>query len=429
MNSKYILAICTLLLMSNCSINKKQVTDRKDYDNYLELAEYEISQNAEKELQFWTQKYEKQPSQFPYLSKIAASYSHLFAKTGKIEYLKLAEEELLNLNEITNYSSPGSLMSLSANYISQHKFKESLELLTKAELIGDHLSDIQKMLFDVHLELGNYDLARAYLLKIKNNNDFDYLIRLSKWSDHRGNLDAAIKYLEKAKGIAESSNMKGIKQWTYTNLADYYGHAGNIQASYTHFLKALELDPNDAYAKKGIAWIVYSHEKNPEEALRILNMVTQTYHAPDYYLLKADIYQFKGDIDAKDEQLKLYEVAVQNVAYGDMYNKYNVLLYAEENLRLDEAIAIAKIEVEHRPTPQSYELLAWAYYNKGLVSQALAIVDTYIVGHTYEPKALYHSAEIYQAAGKTEKAKALKKELVESSYELGPLIAERVNNL
>jgi len=112
-----------------------------------------------------------------------------------------------------------------------------------------------------------------------------------------------------------------------------------------------------------------------------------------------------------------------------MYNKYNVLLYTEENLRLDEAIAIAKIEVEHRPTPQSYELLAWAYYNKGLVSQALAIVDTYIVGHTYEPKALYHSAEIYQAAGKTEKAKALKKELVESSYELGPLIAERVNNL
>src|SRR5690606_18953473 len=124
--------------------------------------------------------------------------------------------------------------------------------------------------------------------------DFDYLIRLAKWSDHQGNLDAAIIYLEKAKTTAESSNMKGIKQWAYTNLADFYGHAGRIHDSYNHYLKALELDPNDAYAKKGIAWIVYSYEKNPDEALRILNSVMKDYLAPDYYLLKSQIYEFKG---------------------------------------------------------------------------------------------------------------------------------------
>ena len=52
----------------------------------------------------------------------------------------------------------------------------------------------------------------------------------------------------------------------------------------------------DAYAKKGIAWIVYSYEKNPDEALRILNSVTNTFFAPDYYLLKADIFEYKGDL-------------------------------------------------------------------------------------------------------------------------------------
>jgi tetratricopeptide (TPR) repeat protein len=429
MNSKYILAFCTLLLLSSCETENKQVTNSNDYNNYLELAENKTLQHAESNREFWTEKLEKSPNQFPYRSKIASSYSQLFAATGNIEYLKKAEQKLIEVNEITNFKSPGSLMGLASNYISQHKFKEALELLTKAELIGDQLSDVQKMIFDVQLELGNSEMAKVYLEKIENMSDFDYLIRLAKWSDHQGNLDAAIKYLEKAKSIAESSNQKGIMQWTYTNLADFYGHAGKIDESYKLYLKALEIDPNDAYSKKGIAWIVYSYEKNPDEALRILNTVTETYHAPDYYLLKAEIYEFQGDKASKLEQFKLYKDAVKNESYGAMYNKYDVLLYTDENQNLDEAIAIAKIEVEHRPTPQSYDLLAWSYFRSGNISEALKVVDNHVVGHTFEPMALYHSAEIYKAAGKVDKANALKKEIAESSYELGPIIAEKVSKI
>lgn len=429
MNSKYILAICTLLLLSSCNTKNEQVTDSNDYNNYLELAENKTVQHAESNKAFWTGKYEKSPKQFPYLSKIASSYSHLFAATGNIEYLKQAEANLIKVNEMTQYKNPGSLMGLAGNYISQHKFKEALEMLTKAELIGDHLSDIQKMIFDVQLELGNYDMAKMYLEKIENMSDFDYLIRLAKWNDHQGNLDAAIKYLEKAKMIAKSSKQKGIMHWTYTNLADFYGHAGRIDESYNLFLKALEIDPDDAYSKKGIAWIVYSYEKNPDEALRILNTVTQTYHAPDYYLLKAQIYEFKGDEAAKEKQLTLYKKAVQNESYGAMYNKYNVLLYTAENENLEEAIAIAKVEVDHRPTPQSYDLLAWSYYKNGNVKEALKITEAHVVGHTFEPMALYHSAEIYKAAGMAEEANAIKKDIVESSYELGPIVAEKVSKI
>ena len=136
MNSKCIMIIGLLCIVSSCNTSTKKVTKSSDYNNYLELAENKTLQNAQEEHDFWAQKYEKQPTQFSYLSKIAASYSHLFATTGKIEYLKLAETKLIEVNKITHYSNPGKLMSLSVNYISQHKFKEALELLTKAELIG-----------------------------------------------------------------------------------------------------------------------------------------------------------------------------------------------------------------------------------------------------------------------------------------------------
>ncbi|WP_370478831.1 tetratricopeptide repeat protein [Tamlana flava] len=421
--------IVLLLIIVSCNKSPKKITNVDDYNSYLKDNGDEMLQLATEGLIFWEKKLEKEPNQFPYLAKVAASQSLIFTKTGNIKALIEAEENLIEVNKRTGFNKPSYLRSLARNYISQHKFKEALELLKKAEANGENLKGTEKMLFDVHLELGNFDLAKSYLEKIRKENDFDYLIRLSKWSDHRGNLDAAIKYMEQAKGIAEASNVPSTKQWVYTNLADYYGHAGNIKASYNHYLKALKLDPNDAYAKKGIAWIVYSHEKNADEALRILDSVTQTYNAPHYHLLKAEITEFKGDKILQEEQLKLYSRAVNNPLYGNMYNKYNALLYAENPLETTKALVIANMEIKYRPTPQSYDLLAWTYYNHGDTEEALKIMEKHVVGKTFEPEAMLHLAQIYTANGKEDEAKKLKKELLESTFELGPIKAQKVKKL
>lgn len=418
-----------LLLIVSCNNESKKVTDINDYNIYLDITENEMLQQVKEDLKFWEKKYEKEPNQFPYLSKIAASQSQIFSKTGNIEALIAAEKNLIKANKLSHYKKVSYLRALARNYISQHRFKESLALLQKAEAIGEGLKSTQKMLFDVHLELGNYKLAKQYLNEIVNTLDFDYLIRISKWSDHRGNLDAAIKYMEQAKVIAEASNIPATKQWVYTNLADYYGHAGKIKTSYNYYLKALELDREDAYAKKGIAWIVYSYEKNPDEALRILNSITKTYNAPDYHLLKAEIAEYKGNDNLKETQLKLYKAAIDNNMYGAMYNKYNVLMYAEDSKQILEALKLANIEIQNRPTPQSYDLLAWTYYNHGDIEDALKVMESYVVGKTFEPEALFHLAHIYKANDKLEEVKKLKKELLESTFELGPIATQKIEEL
>lgn len=432
MNLKYIyiVYVCMALAFTNCTTsNQTNITNSTDYDKFLAISHNKTLERAEHNEMFWSKKLEKAPNQFPYHGKLASTYTTYFSATGKIHYLKKAENQLLKVNERTHYENPGYLKALAHNYIAQHKFKEALQLLQKAEQLGESLNETRKMLFDVHLELGNYSQAHAYLKTFENYSDFDYLIRLSKWSDHKGQLDAAIDYMEKAMMIAESSNLDHLKQWSYTNLADFYGHAGDIENSYKHYLKALELDPNDAYAKKGIAWIAYSHEKNPVEALRILNSVTQTYQAPDYYLLKAEIADYMGFDAISEKALDNYKTEMTNSAYGDMYNKYNVLLFVDENDRLDEAISIAKIEVENRPTPQSYDLLAWAYFKNGNLKTALDIVERHIIDKSFEPETLYHVAEIYKAAGKSKNVRPLKKELLASIYELGPTMEDTINQL
>lgn len=406
-----------------------KVANANDYDKYLQTTTNTSESFGQKELDFWQQKLSNQPSQYPYLSKVASANTLLFSEKGNITYLIEAEKKLLKINKKTNFNNASHLRSLARNYISQHRFKESLALLQKAETNGENLIATQKMLFDVYLELGNPKKASEYLAKIEDYSDFDYLIRVSKWHDYKGDLSSAIRFMEKAMKKAEEANNKGLKAWSYTNLADFYGHNGQVKDSYNLFLKALELDEGNAYAKKGIAWIVYSHDKNADEALRILNAVSKKHASPDYYLLKAEIAEFKNNLTMKEDNIKVYLSAVKDSMYGVMYHQHLAKLYLEEFDNAKEALPYIEKEIENRPTPQSYDLLAWYYYKNKDYKKALEVVDNHVINKTFEPEVQYHIAEIYKANGIKNKTATIKEELLESSFELGPLMAEKILNI
>ncbi|MGB5821910.1 MAG: hypothetical protein WBG90_20670 [Saonia sp.] len=419
--------ICTLFFIS-CHQKEDRmakVTNKEDYNKFLVSAPPKTSS---KYFEVWNSKIKSDSMQLTSFGVVARQYNNYFQSTGDIKFLKQAEQALEKAVEIAAIGKSGYYRALARNYISQHRFKEAFVWAEKARILGSDLQESQALLFDVHMELGNYTEAEEYLNSIKNMSDFGYLIRLAKWNDHKGNLDTTIKFMEIAKTKAESSKNKNLMLWSYTNLADYYGHAGNIKESYEHYLKSLELDPKNAYAKKGIAWIVFSHERNPKEALRILNAVTKNHTAPDHYLLKAEIADYMGDDIEKIRNQDRYYNAIQDRSYGDMYNTYNVALFLQQN-NWDKAIELAKKEVENRPTPESYDLLAYSYFKKGEKRKALEIVERFIAGKTAEPLILYHTAEIYKAMGTREKVESLKQELLGAIYELGPAAEQQIVSL
>ncbi len=428
MFKKYIHFIALAIIFTSCTQqNTKQITAINDYDLFLKTKKHESLDYAKKEIQFWKTKYEKAPNQVSYLQQLAIAHTLLFECNGTIEDLKNSEELLLVANERTRYKKVGLLHALSKNYSTQHRFKEALELLKIARSIGEKQRSTHKMLFDVYLELGDDLNAEMYLQKIKNEDDFDYLIRLSKWLDHKGNLTAAIRMMEKATKKAELINDTNLLLWSYSNLADFYGHAGNIEVSYQHYLKALTINPDYTYALRGIAWIVFSYENNPAEALRIIDAIALKKLTPDLLLLKADILAFQNN--RGDVYIDQYFDLVANKKYGDMYNNYTAAIYVENTATLNKALEIAQQEIKNRATPQSYDLLAWVYHKKGDSKKALSIVQQYIENKTFEPSILYHMAEIYKANNLGKLAMNLKKELLESAFELGPLESEKIYQL
>ena len=367
-----ILLLVIPLVFSNCDADKpSQITNKEDYKAYLELNDNKKLQDINKEIEFWQNKYDKTPNQSSYLISLASQYSQLFEIKGSIDDLYKAEKLLLKANDKFAEQNAGIHRAIARNYISQHRFKEALSHLEKAELLGENKIGTNKMLFDVYMELGTYDLAKQKLTEIQRPNDFDYLIRLAKWNDHNGDLDTAISCMEKAMKIAEDENNKGLKIWVYSNIGDFYGHAGRIEESYEYYLKTLKEDNHNTYALKGIAWIAFSHERNPEQALEIIDNIESKHLVPDLYLLKAEIAEFQNNKVEEVKAIKKYNEILASHDYGDMYNKYNVLLMAENPNQVDTALKIAQIEIQNRPTPESYDLLAWSYFKIGEKERAL----------------------------------------------------------
>lgn len=159
-----------------------------------------------------------------------------------------------------------------------------------------------------------------------------------------------------------------------------------------------------------------------------MNVLASRKRMPEAYLMLAEIAEVEGNESEKVNHLKKFFSMASLPAYKTMYHKYLATLEAEEFQHPEACIAIAKEEIANRPTPQSYDLLAWGYYHQKTYSKALEVISNNVVNQTFEPEAYYHMGMIYAAAGNTERARYFLSEALASSFELGPTISTRIKS-
>ena len=203
------------------------MTDPEDYQQYLQS---EAIQGTSKYFRLWDSKIKPDSLQLMCFGIVAGQYDSYFEDSGEISYLKKSEQALRRAVEIAAIGKADYLRALARNYISQHRFKDALGLVHQARELGSGLLETQYLYYDLYMELGDFNKAEQYLDSTRNMAAFGYLIRLAKWNDHKGDLDATIRLMEKATKKAEESGNRASMLWSYTNLADYYGHAGRIRA-------------------------------------------------------------------------------------------------------------------------------------------------------------------------------------------------------
>lgn len=252
---------------------------------------------------------------------------------------------------------------------------------------------------------------------------FDYLVRLSKYKDHQGDLDSAIYYMEEAQDLL-LSHQKERKLWSTANLADMYGHAGRVKDSYEKYLEVLAMDSSYDYALKGIAWVAYSHDKNPKEAIAILEKLQTKTAMPDHFLLMSEMSEFGGDSERAEWYKTRFVEEAAKSQYEGMYNKYLIEIYLEKGAFV-HAMELAEEEVQKRPTPAAYDWMAWTLYKQGKMNKAIEVYQNNVEGQTHEPDVIHHMGVVYYNAGKSNGREYLLESL-EASYELGPLTEQEI---
>ena len=397
------------------------VTSTADYDSYLDLDDSNYIAALRADIDSLESLVAVNGTGVLDLGRLASKLNELYDLKANVKDLnravKMREAVVANM-----YVNPaGSKRALAQSYIKQHRFKKA-DSLMKSFATGKLSAESQMVYFDIAMELGDYDRARKMLDTLTSSNDYNYLIRAAKWNDHKGDLSATIRLMETAKDLADKSGSPALQLWSNSNIADYYGHDGQIQNSYDHYLKTLKQDPSNTYALKGIAWIVYSHEKNPEEALRILNKIKERHPLPDYDLAIAEIKEYQNDTDSAAKLKNAFLTEVSNPAYGAMYNTYKIeQLLGGDAAQKKEALVIASNEIKNRSTPETQSLLSYAMLKNGNKEHALKNQEMHVIDKTFEPVAQLHSLEILMDNGKNKEALTYTSDLSGAAYELGPV--------
>jgi tetratricopeptide (TPR) repeat protein len=413
------------LFITGCQ--QEPITHPKDYAAYLQEQPNTRLQHINTELDFWKNKLAKAPGDIISEAKIASLLTKRFGYTGDIHEIHQADSLYRTVNCLNHTSSSGTFRSLAANCITQHRFLQAQLYIDSALTLGDDKFQTVLMEFDVAMELGNRYRARKALNSLADKNSFEYLIREAKYKDHvEGDLDAAITLMEKAYDKIKDYPAPALLLWTKTNLGDMYGHANRYKESYRCYLDALAKDPHYYHAWKGIAWLAFSHDKDVANARKIVAFLQQRHPVPDYELLLSQMAAWEQDSIAYKHHIDNFISATHNELYGGMYNKYLFHIEADELNNARQCLQIAQQEVAHRPTPEAFSWLAWAYCKNGDVSKAMQTARLYVANKCFEPDALFYLGKIYQAGGQKTIARKYLTAAQKSSYELGPVVSQQI---
>ncbi|WP_240642389.1 tetratricopeptide repeat protein [Nonlabens xiamenensis] len=429
--------IIILLLLSIVSCKQEtqkeksidKITDSADYIKYLNVENQQKIADLQQDIDSMETRLESQPNAVGDLGRLSVMYNTSYDLTADVNHLHKAVQSKERQVEHLAIKPWKAKLGLAQLYIKQHQFRRADSLMRS--FTTEQLSKEEQMLyFDIAMELGDYPLAEKMLDNLENPRDYNYLIRAAKWNDFKGDLAATLQMMEKAKKLADQSGNTSLQLWSNSNIADYYGHNGEIDKSYQHYLKTLALDPDNYYALKGIAWIEYAHENDPAKALDILQALQENHPLPDYKLAIAEIKEFQGDTAAADRLREEFLEETSQDKYGKLYNTYRIELLAQGNLKMkEEAIQLAREEVEHRPTPETYDLLGYALLQNNNKEEALKNHRAHVIDKTYEPVAALHTYEILLANDLNEEAREYQSELMEAAYELGPVTMTSIKKM
>jgi len=378
----------------------------------------EASISNEKEMQFWKARIDAQPPGFTNEEKYATTLSRRFHIYGNIEDVRKADSIVRSLNARLKGKDIGPLLSLTGYAILQHRFSNAADYIQQLKVLGNEKYTVSLLSFDTDFELGNYYRSSAVLKEIRNNNDYGYFFRLSKYEHLKGNIPASIAAMERAAELGESNDY--LKQAALSNLADLYLHAADLQKACELYKQCIRSNSCDFHSIMGLGWLALVKDKNDSLAERVFQFVHSKTKSPDPVFKLSQLAAQRGDSLMQDKFAREYVQQVSDPVYGNMYNKYLIELYTGILHTPGKAELIAADELHNRATAQTYAWYAWSLLANHKKAEAYNIYQQHISGKPLEGLELYWMGKLMSGLGKGYNATEYFKAAWQNRFDLSP---------
>lgn len=336
-----------------------------------------------------------------YLGKLRATGNHDFLD----EAARCAEASLRAVPEEANPS--GFVLQIRSKF-GAHHFDEAERLSRR--LIEREPSGFLgwQLLGDALLELGRYAEAPAA---------FDKAVALggvTSASETRqarvallhGDRATARRRLESAKAIASSARDRETEGWCEWQLGELAFGSGDLKRAARHYDAALAINPRSIPALGSRARL--------EAARGELRRAMATYEEaialdafPPFVAALSDLHALEGDAKRAGELVALIEENASTPREQRLDRRHLARIYADRDLRADEAYELAKADYAERQDIYAADTLAWAALKAGRLDEAQrAIAEALRLG-TEDAALFYHAGMIALKSGDRPAARGL----------------------
>lgn len=278
-----------------------------------------------------------------------------------------------------------------------HRFPEALDLGTKLKQEFPNDSFVYGVLTDANVELGNYDAAvqaaQAMVDLKPNTASYARVAHIrSLYGDHNG----AVEMYKTAARTSDPAD-KESQSWCLVQLGDELWKNGKYADAEKVYDEALTVLPNYYLAEIGKGRVRAS-QNDLESAIQILTKTSERVPNVDSLILLGDIYTEQGNFEKAKQQYDLVEIVESKIGVNNDQKRL-ALMWADNDIKLDEALVITIREHEMRKDVNTADALAWAHYKKGNLAEAKVAITEALRLKSNEARFLYHAGMIEKALG------------------------------
>src|SRR5580704_133254 len=357
-----------------------------------------------KSLQLRVKRY---PEDYQGYAGLGAAYLQKGRETGDAADFELAKGALgKSLDLISNDPAAAFAMTqMAVVSMAEHRFGDALDWAHDALALGSGDSSPWAIAGDALADVGDYSgAAEAYSKLQSSYGSEDEKLAVSYQQDSRmsflrlvaGDSQGAIQLMHRAvrTAIGATTPAENIA-WSQFQLGEELYQTGNLAGARTAYLAALDEFPGYYRALAGLAKVRVA-QGQLREAASLYQKALAAVPYPEYAAALGDIYQKLHQPQEASKEYALVEfIGYLSEINQQIHNRDLALFYADHELKVDESLTLARRELEVRRDIYTWDVLAWAFYKNGKVSEAVEAIGHALEPGTQDAMLFFHAGMIY----------------------------------